>query len=604
MTRICPVCENKVRRRGARFCGKCGSKLQRSYRGSVAFLVVPLVGALVAFFWLHFSPWVPDGGASSTPTSEAAATAGIPPSAGASVSAGVAPTIGAVAATPSVGSTTPPRRSDFSRASTYNLTIADSELIDPTGANPQFSPSGKEMLFDRQGDSVDDRAIWLANSKGQEPYELIPNGTRGSWSPDGKRIAFLEHGPSFFSLSIFSISVGKSVQLMTLSAGSLLSEIVIYGLNWTKDGTKLFSISAQSGPAHLTTVDLDTLKTQDERVQDAAQWLRDNATARSDQNVSFSASTDGIWLSAADGDRRRRYESGDWRIGGSYQRRLLEGAYNSIVAAPNVSTIAYSKQHGGLFMAELVVQEHTSPRRFNVMLKRPDFEYVLKKSDEGRVVCEIFSPHVNPLNGKTVGYQGDVKAVAKFIRLADGSYAVDVVKEYAAVFSGDVVSDMWVEPFGPPVSGWPEKRALENVVILQPEDTGSASAETAARAEAERLASGRVAVEKERQEAQKRLTAKPLELVKIEFMNTTKSGMPLGGPTDDFDRSKVLFVQWQVTFENRLYKLDRGQYRVNAVYFAPDGHTFPGVDDSKTVLPEEKTVTFSGRIGNSAGGLS
>jgi len=95
---------------------------------------------------------------------------------------------------------------------------------------------------------------------------------------------------------------------------------------------------------------------------------------------------------------------------------------------------------------------------------------------------------------------------------------------------------------------------------------------------------------------------KPLQLAGIEFVNSTKSGTPLAGPATTFNATKVLFVNWRITFENRLYNLDTGQYRVDAAYLAPDGHTLGSVDDIRIVPPSLRSATFSGRVGNSAGG--
>jgi len=96
--------------------------------------------------------------------------------------------------------------------------------------------------------------------------------------------------------------------------------------------------------------------------------------------------------------------------------------------------------------------------------------------------------------------------------------------------------------------------------------------------------------------------AKPLQLRAISFLNTTKTGTALSATTDSFNVSKVLFIGWQVSFENRLYKLEPGQYRVDAAYIGPDGRTLGSVNDYQPVSPSMKTVTFSGRVGNSRGG--
>lgn len=95
--------------------------------------------------------------------------------------------------------------------------------------------------------------------------------------------------------------------------------------------------------------------------------------------------------------------------------------------------------------------------------------------------------------------------------------------------------------------------------------------------------------------------AKPLQLRSIDFFNT-QTGDPLSGRTDSFDVANVLYVGWEVSFENRLYKLESSQYRVDAVYIGPDGRTLGSINDFRDVSPSMKTVTFSGRVGNSRGG--
>ena len=129
----------------------------------------------------------------------------------------------------------------------------------------------------------------------------------------------------------------------------------------------------------------------------------------------------------------------------------------------------------------------------------------------------------------------------------------------------------------------------------------------AAAAEAAAAAAAKAEQRKRDEEARKlamidERRAKPLQLRSINFLNTTKTGAALSRATDSFDVSKVLFVGWEVSFDNRLYKLEPGQYRVDAVYIGPDGRTLGAVNDFQSVSPNMKTVTFSGRVGNSRGG--
>jgi Protein kinase domain len=135
-----------------------------------------------------------------------------------------------------------------------------------------------------------------------------------------------------------------------------------------------------------------------------------------------------------------------------------------------------------------------------------------------------------------------------------------------------------------------------------------AAAEKAkAAAAAATAAAARASEEKRRAEAQRLAMIEqrrrdPLRLVDISFLNTTKDGTVLSGPSKAFNVSKVLFVGWEATFENRLYGLDTDSYRVDAAYVAPDGSMLGSVDDVETVKQSARRVTFRGRVGNSAGG--
>lgn len=126
-----------------------------------------------------------------------------------------------------------------------------------------------------------------------------------------------------------------------------------------------------------------------------------------------------------------------------------------------------------------------------------------------------------------------------------------------------------------------------------------AAADAAAAARAEELkrkqADERLAMIQERMR-------RPLALRSIEFINSTKDGTALSGPSNVFSASKVLFVGWRATFDNRLFGLDNNQYRVDAAYIGPDGSTLGSVDDIQTVKRGSDRAVFSGRVGNSAGG--
>ncbi|HUY17984.1 MAG TPA: serine/threonine-protein kinase [Candidatus Binataceae bacterium] len=131
--------------------------------------------------------------------------------------------------------------------------------------------------------------------------------------------------------------------------------------------------------------------------------------------------------------------------------------------------------------------------------------------------------------------------------------------------------------------------------------TKAAAAATAAAAEVRTEAAKRTADEKRLAMLAER-KRRPLDLVTIKFVNTTKSGTELSRPSTSFKVSKVLFVGWQISFSNRLFGLEANEYRVDAAYIAPSGGTLGSVDDIQVVPRTKRSVTFSGRVGNSAGG--
>ncbi len=155
------------------------------------------------------------------------------------------------------------------------------------------------------------------------------------------------------------------------------------------------------------------------------------------------------------------------------------------------------------------------------------------------------------------------------------------------------------------VALYSDDKMLTQESFIVNQDVG---AKNAAAASAAAAAAAAKEEERKRDEEARKLAmiderrAKPLQLRAINFLNTTKTGTALSGATNSFNVSKVLFIGWQVSFENRLYKLEPGQYRVDAAYIGPDGRTLGSVNDYQPVSPNMKTVTFSGRVGNSRGG--
>ncbi len=125
----------------------------------------------------------------------------------------------------------------------------------------------------------------------------------------------------------------------------------------------------------------------------------------------------------------------------------------------------------------------------------------------------------------------------------------------------------------------------------------SATAIAAAEAERKRRAGDakRVALIQER-------SKKPLEIVRVRFINTAKNGKRLSEPSKSFSASEIRFMAWEAEFKNRLHTLTPAYHRVEATYYAPNGQPLGTVQDGKEVKVNSKRTTFTGRIGNASGG--
>jgi serine/threonine protein kinase len=207
-------------------------------------------------------------------------------------------------------------------------------------------------------------------------------------------------------------------------------------------------------------------------------------------------------------------------------------------------------------------------------------------SQDDRIEARIFDP-----NGIQVASSQDQRFVAP------GQNAVD--------FSGVAMMPDAIAVGNYKIALYSADQLLGQQQFSVSEDLAAKAA--AAHAKAEATAAAKAAEAKREEDArrvamlQERLH-RPLQLEQIVFVNTTKDGTALSAPANVFSVSKVLFVGWRVTFSNRLYRLNTNRYEVDAAYVAPDGSTLGSVQDIQVVNPADARATFSGRVGNSAGG--
>jgi TolB protein len=84
--------------------------------------------------------------------------------------------------------------------------------------SPNWSPNGKQILFDRNG------SIWVASASGKNQKRLT-TGSSAAWAPDGKRFAYDYKG----DLWVANANGSKPHSVVTVSSGTA-------GIAWSPDG--------------------------------------------------------------------------------------------------------------------------------------------------------------------------------------------------------------------------------------------------------------------------------------------------------------------------------------------------------------------------------
>jgi hypothetical protein len=182
----------------------------------------------------------------------------------------------------------------------------------------------------------------------------------------------------------------------------------------------------------------------------------------------------------------------------------------------------------------------------------------------------------------------------------------EAVVDYSGVAMMPDISE--IKPGSYRIALYKDDQLLGQSAFSVSEDPAAKEAAVRAKAEADAAAAAAKAEAAKQKEEDRRLAMvqermrRPLQFESVQFINSTKDGTALSGPSNTFHVSQVLFVGWKTTFQNRLYGLQANQYRVDAAYIAPDGATLGSVDDVQTIQSTASRAIFTGRVGNSAGG--
>ncbi len=177
-------------------------------------------------------------------------------------------------------------------------------------ANPQVSPDGSQIVYQRRGmDVMEDRrtsALWRLDADGTDHTKLTPRTTDESsprWSPDGSKIAFTssdeEHGTEIY---VHWVEQNKTARITQL-------ENAPSGLSWSPDGTHLAFSMHVSAPE-------PTLASRPEPPE-GADWaepprVETRLNHESDGTGVLDYGHDHLFVVRADGGRARQVTAGDY----------------------------------------------------------------------------------------------------------------------------------------------------------------------------------------------------------------------------------------------------------------------------------------------------
>jgi dipeptidyl aminopeptidase/acylaminoacyl peptidase len=117
---------------------------------------------------------------------------------------------------------------------------------------PKVSPDGRTFLFRSHRSGWIN--IWAAPVEGGKPWQIVPAGadqSEATWSPDGRRIAYIENHNGTLELRIVDVAGGQSQCLVAPDMG------VCTGIAWSPDSKKIsFLYGTPTTPNDIWVVDV------------------------------------------------------------------------------------------------------------------------------------------------------------------------------------------------------------------------------------------------------------------------------------------------------------------------------------------------------------
>jgi WD40-like Beta Propeller Repeat len=201
-------------------------------------------------------------------------------------------------------------------------------IVDDAAKNyhVQLSPDGGSVAFDSDRDGV--RGIYVAHADGTavrrvsgEGYAAVP-----TWSPDGRRLAFLRaetDRPNVWNLWILELASGEMTRLTSHRYGQ------VWGGAWFPDGRRL----AYSHEDQLILLELATGRTTSYVSPLKGRLVRTPAVSPDGRWIIFQVFRDGAWLLNLDDE--------------SMQRVLDDSSAEEFTWAPDGNRVAFHSRRRG-----------------------------------------------------------------------------------------------------------------------------------------------------------------------------------------------------------------------------------------------------------------
>ena len=201
-------------------------------------------------------------------------------------------------------------------------------ILDDTAKNyhVQLSPDSQLVAFDSDREGV--RAVYVARADGTGVRRISGDGYAAvpTWSPDGRRLAFLraeDNRPQVWNLWIVELASGERMRLTNHRFGQ------VWGGAWFPDGRRL----AYSHEDELLLLELATGQTTRYRSPLKGRLVRTPAVSPDGRLVIFQVFRDGAWLLNLDN--------------GSMQRVLDDATAEEFTWSPDGNRIAFHSRRRG-----------------------------------------------------------------------------------------------------------------------------------------------------------------------------------------------------------------------------------------------------------------